>query len=252
MGGELSPDPQRISMLRAAAAALQVCRANPWRIPWTLGIPSLALSMLWLEVGRAAKETSTGTIDHVLFTIVQSASWAILLAGQLRFCLAACRGHVPTVGGFFDGFRISGSLFRLALLLMVLWLLIDLLPVFGEELSWWNGLSFIWMLVFLFFFVRLSMAPVLVMDTQCDSIRALRTSWTLTQGRFWQIFGLGLLLSLGFGLLFRLVGGRVDVAVALSVLVLHPVWLLAHVNLYLGYRGQSSLSSEGHTHAAIR
>jgi hypothetical protein len=98
--------------------------------------------------------------------------------------------------------------------------------------------------------VRFAMSPVFIADKHLGTLEALRASWHLTKGRFWNVVGFALLQFISIVLIHEAVAGRRIAVSALFSLGPYPLWCLAYVNLYLGYAGQPRLAADGLTPAA--
>ncbi|MBN2094184.1 MAG: hypothetical protein JW740_02335 [Candidatus Zambryskibacteria bacterium] len=76
----------------------------------------------------------------------------------------------------------------------------------------------------IFWAVRFSFAPLIVIDTKIEPIRAMRESWTITKGSFWKLLGFYVLIALInlVGVMFFLVG----------LLVSLPISTFSSINVY--------------------
>ncbi|HAJ37751.1 MAG TPA: hypothetical protein DCL15_18940 [Chloroflexi bacterium] len=66
------------------------------------------------------------------------------------------------------------------------------------------GLIFVLLLPLAFLATRWFVAPVVILTERCGPVAALRRSWRLTQGSFWRLFGLLILMSVLNGVVLSL------------------------------------------------
>jgi membrane-anchored glycerophosphoryl diester phosphodiesterase (GDPDase) len=58
-----------------------------------------------------------------------------------------------------------------------------------------GGLIFVMLLPLVFLTTRWFVAPVVILTERCGPVSALRRSWRLTEGSFWRLFGLLILMA---------------------------------------------------------
>jgi len=242
-----APNPPRgpPEVFHAFAAAAQTWRANPWSVLLMLGVVSLVWAVPWILYEETLKAVRVGLWGPVLM-IVESLWWAPVLAVQLRFALVLSRGHRLSAHDLFKGLRMSGSMAVISGLWILPFALSDLLPETpGEDIGWREGVGFAVALAGIYFFVRLSMAPVLAADARRGPFWALANSWVLTTRRFWPLVGFGLLHLVVLLLLYLLTGGRRPASFAIFDLGICPLSCLAYVSLYLTYADQPRHVADG-------
>jgi hypothetical protein len=161
------------AIVRAIAPA-----AGPGGLPraglWLLGVPVLFVASL---VGALA-------ISHLALHPGASGGGA-LRAGRKRFVPLLCAALLVGLGG--------------ALLTLPLLLFISGMAAYAGDspiVAWLGLLALIWLLIVLFFWVRLMLLTPAASAEPIGSIALILRSWDLTRGHFWRLLGFVLTVTI--------------------------------------------------------
>lgn len=108
------------------------------------------------------------------------------------------------ISEFSEGILSKGvRLLGVFLLLMVIYLaLTSIVFLLVAQISFW--LLLIGIPLLLYIFIRLLLTPIIIFTEDSDIITSISRSWNLTQGYFWQTFGVYLLITIVFGILSQM------------------------------------------------
>jgi uncharacterized membrane protein len=180
---------------------------NGWeRFKIDAGLCVLAtLFMLALSSVGGGKEGHYGTF---LLTIAIMVVTIIVKIGYTKIFLRMNNGEKPKFMEMFDEYK----LFWKYLGASVLYVLITV-----------GGLILI-IIPGIFWAIRFSFAPIIVIDTKIGPIKALKESYAITCGNFWKLFGFFVVMML-FNLLGLIIFG-------IGLLITIPVTTFASIYIY--------------------
>jgi len=120
------------------------------------------------------------SFGHLFFSLFNVAYGLIIMAplsyGANWLCLRAVRGESFNVQEMFDAYR---QTLQIILTNILVWVVV--------------GIGFALLIIpGIIFACRLSMVSYLVMDKNLEAVEAVRTSWSMTAGFSWTIFGMGI------------------------------------------------------------
>ena len=202
---------------------------NGWRQLWKYFLELFLISIIsWLiALPTAVSEIGGNLIVPVLgmFAVV----YGILVEGPVAFgvsfaYLKAARGDKLVITDMFKAFRNY-------LNAVLASLLVGIIIVMGLILLIVPGIIFA---------CKLAFTPYLVVDRKMEVVEAIKTSWRMTDGHAWEVFGIGL-LAIPIGIAGLLLFG---VGIILSIM-----WVsLAFASLY--HAVSTYLEAPGHAEVA--
>ena len=141
----------------------------------------LILGLFSLPMGLVNSFVDERSFGYIFFSIFNAAYGLIIMAplsyGASLLCLKAVRGESFNVNEIFFAYRRT---LQIALANILVGVVV--------------GLGFVLLIVpGIIFACKLSMVPYLVMDRNMEAVEAVRTSWNITKGYSWTIFGMGFL-----------------------------------------------------------
>jgi len=141
----------------------------------------LILGLFSLPMGLVNSFVDERSFGYIFFSIFNAAYGLIIMAplsyGASLLCLKAVRGESFNVNEIFFAYRRT---LQIALANILVGIVV--------------GLGFVLLIVpGIIFACKLSMVPYLVMDRNMEAVEAVRTSWNITKGYSWTIFGMGFL-----------------------------------------------------------
>ena len=141
----------------------------------------LILGLFSLPMGLVNSFVDERSFGYIFFSIFNAAYGLIIMAplsyGASLLCLKAVRGESFNVNEIFFAYRRT---LQIALANILVGVVVGL----GFELLIVPGIIFA---------CKLSMVPYLMMDRNMEAVEAVRTSWNITKGYSWTIFGMGFL-----------------------------------------------------------
>ena len=156
----------------------------------------LVLILFSIPMGLVDFLFEKGSAGHIFFSIFNAAYGLIIMAplhyGACMLFLKAIRGEGINVNEIFFAYRKTLQIIMANILVMVV-----------------VGLGFVMLVVpGIIFACKLSMVPYLMMDKNMEAVEAVRTSWHITKGHSWTIFGMAVLsffIAIG-GVILLIVG----------------------------------------------
>jgi uncharacterized membrane protein len=141
----------------------------------------LILGLFSLPMGLVNSFVDERSFGYIFFSIFNAAYGLIIMAplsyGASLLCLKAVRGESFNVNEIFFAYRRT---LQIALANILVGVVV--------------GLGFVLLIVpGIIFACKLSMVPYLMMDRNMEAVEAVRTSWNITKGYSWTIFGMGFL-----------------------------------------------------------
>jgi hypothetical protein len=162
-------------------------------------------------VNAFVDERSSGYVFFSIFNVIYGLIiMAPLSYGADLLCLKAIRGESFNVNEIFFAYRRTLQIVLANVLVGVI-----------------VGLGFVMLIIpGIIFACKLSMVPYLVMDKNMEAVEAVRTSWNITKGHSWTIFGMGVLSF------FLAIGGLILLIVGIFPAI---IWInLAFAAMYVG------------------
>jgi uncharacterized membrane protein len=160
------------------------------------------LILFSLPMGLVNSFVDERSAGYVFFSILNVFYGLIIMAplsyGADLLCLKALRGEPFNINEIFFAYRRT---LQIALANILVGIVV--------------GLGFVMLIVpGIIFACKLSMVPYLMMDKNMEAVEAVRTSWNITKGYSWTIFGMGVIsffVAIG-GLILLIVGVCGDVS----------------------------------------
>jgi len=168
------------------------------------GLPRAGLWLLGVPVLLGASLVGALAISHLALHRRASGGDA-LRAGLKRFLPLLCAALLVGLGG--------------ALLTLPLLLFISGMAAYaGDSLivAWLGLLALIWLLIVLFFWVRLMLMTPAAAAEAIGPIALIRRSWRLTRGHFWRLLGFVLLVTIVSLVVLIAVGAIGGIAITLA------------------------------------
>jgi hypothetical protein len=152
-------------------------------VTYVLQIPSY-LNTLNLDMSLRTGYRGSPVIPNLgwyfLYAVVVVLITALLTYGNILASIKAARGEKPSVVDLFRPFkRIATVIFSALLLGIIIGIASLFLVIPGIYLA-----------------IRFALVPFLIVDQKIGVFDALHKSWEMTEGNFWKIFSLGLVIML--------------------------------------------------------